>query len=276
MAFPFPISSRCRGLAADNVQASLACRRRFTKGVLMPTTRIEVLESRLLRSATLNNGVLNVAGTANDDRVYVYPNHAGTGIDVKINNRVSSFDLSAVQSIVISGRRGDDTIKIFEDAAQIPSTVYGDGGHDDVEVHSGATHIYGGSGNDRLQAAWIHRRAVIYGESGNDTILSGYGRDLLNGGDGNDTLDGWAGNNTIDCGAGDDIVQANDGDTYGFTGDDLIQGGDGNDTLLADAGNDSLDGGAGTDTLTGGPGKDVTFGVDVAQALSDPDAEDAA
>ncbi|HTO80761.1 MAG TPA: type I secretion C-terminal target domain-containing protein [Methylomirabilota bacterium] len=77
---------------------------------------------------------------------------------------------------------------------------------------------------------------TLYGQAGNDSLVSGSARDVLDGGDGNDTLV-----------AGDDS--------------DTLSGGAGADSLDGGDGRDSLDGGVGADTMSGGAGDDI-FRVD--------------
>ena len=70
----------------------------------------------------------------------------------------------------------------------------------------------------------------IYGEDGNDVIITGFGNDYIEGGNGNDTLYSYNGNDTVKGGAGNDTIEAGSGvnvveggadaDTYviGFSG----------------------------------------------------------
>lgn len=81
-----------------------------------------------------------------------------------------------------------------------------------------ADSIYGGAGNDVLNAISAHN-------------IAGAGDDLLYGGDGNDTLLGGSGNDLL----------------YGDTGNDYLLGGNGDDVLIGGAGDDALTGNAGND-----------------------------
>ena len=63
-----------------------------------------------------------------------------------------------------------------------------------------AAFVFGGDGNDSLDARGSSANNVIVGGTGNDTIWGGTGRDILIGGQGADTLRG---------GAGDDLLIGN-------------------------------------------------------------------
>jgi len=132
----------------------------------------------------------------------------------------------------------------------------------------------------------------LYGEAGNDLLLSGSGPDVLDGGSGNDTvsfaglatgvnaslltgraqagaatdylfsIENLVGSPHADVLVGNGVANVLDG----ADGADLLQGGAGNDSLFGGNADDSLaggngddilDGGAGNDTLNGGAGNDV-------------------
>ena len=65
---------------------------------------------------------------------------------------------------------------------------------------------------------------LLYGGSGNDSLVGNAGHDLLQGGKGNDTQQGGTGRDTLNGSAGDDILYAAlDTDRYvGGAGDDLF------------------------------------------------------
>jgi len=65
---------------------------------------------------------------------------------------------------------------------------------------------------------------VIYGTSGDDTLVGGDGADELHGGDGNDSLSGGGGADEVDGGAGNDTIVYDAADLR-------LAGGDGDDTL---------------------------------------------
>ncbi len=78
--------------------------------------------------------------------------------------------------------------------------VYGYGGNDTLRLTGGWTvpaFLFGGDGNDTLDAGGSTANNVLVGGAGADALTGGRGRDLLIGGLGNDTLKG---------GGGDDIL----------------------------------------------------------------------
>ena len=92
---------------------------------------IHSLEPRKLLAATLDNGTLNVTGTAANDAITVWIS-SPTQISVKINKTAIVFNLSQVNAIFIRGFTGDDTIALPTIVApiNIKTTIYGDGGND--------------------------------------------------------------------------------------------------------------------------------------------------
>lgn len=121
-----------------------------------------------------------------------------------------------------------------------PDTVYGRDGADTI-----TSNTQGGS--------------VIYGDAGNDSLISKGPKDTLYGGPDEDVLrsqqtpvylDGQEGADTL-------IAQAT-ATLHGGAGEDYVQGTGQGNSLFGDAASDSLIGGAvGTDTLYGGKGNDV-------------------
>jgi Ca2+-binding RTX toxin-like protein len=126
----------------------------------------------------------------------------------------------------------------------------------------------------------------LYGEAGNDLLLSGSGPDVLDGGSGNDTasfiglttgvnaslitgraqagaatdylfsIENLVGSPYADVLVGNGVANVLDGGD----GADLLQGAGGNDSLFGGNGADSLLGGNGDDTLNGAGGNDVLNG----------------
>lgn len=98
--------------------------------------------------------------------------------------------------------------------------------------------------------------ALIIGTENNDSLPGTRFADSIYGGAGNDVLNAIAAHNI--AGAGDDLLIGGDGnDTLlGGNGNDLLYGDAGNDSLIGGNGDDFLRGGAGDDTLTGNVGND--------------------
>ena len=87
--------------------------------------------------------------------------------------------------------QGTDSSETLNANAKLGSTVYGQGGDDNISGHDGHDVLYGGNGNDK-----------IYGYWGNDTLIGGAGSDTLAGGPGTDTFVF----NAADLGSGADRI----------------------------------------------------------------------
>ncbi len=114
----------------------------------------------------------------------------------------------------------------------------------------------GNAGNDRADASAIVVPMLLFGGTGNDTLIGGSGSDTLQGGAGNDTLKGGLGNDALSGFSGNDSLLGEDGDDtlFGGDGNDRLRGGLGNDLLRSGLGDDFVDGETGADTLSGGNG----------------------
>ncbi|WP_068117369.1 calcium-binding protein [Tropicimonas marinistellae] len=147
--------------------------------------------------------------------------------------------------------------------------IFGQGGDDDVITGFGDDFIYGGTGNDHINSA--HGNDTLVGGAGNDVLWASYGNDTLIGGAGNDNLYGghWdtGFTNTYSGGSGDDVL-------FASAGDDVMEGGAGADTFRYMSDRDFL-GRGGHDTITDYEQEDTIlfiggFGVEsVAQVGSD-------
>ena len=212
----------------------------------MHRTPVENLEDRRLLSATLDAGVLKIAGTDNADRVLV----------ASVLSRVY-----VVETTITPGENGAPPTITTTRSSFARADVKS------IEANLGA-------GNDRMVVSdnrFLLRGstpipATVNGEAGNDYIATGSGDDTLNGGDGNDILVADGGKDTVNGGAGNDLMSGGSGDDTlnGDSGDDTLSGGSGDDTVNGDDGRDRLDGGRGADKLNGGAGNDVIFAVDFA------------
>jgi len=102
--------------------------------------------------------------------------------------------------------------------------------------------LFGGAGDDTLDATAGQGSNRLYGNSGNDELLAGI-RDRLFGDEGHDLLDAsqGRGGNRLYGGAGNDTLFA------GSAGGDRLFGGDGDDVLFAGTGDNILTGGDGQD-----------------------------
>jgi Ca2+-binding RTX toxin-like protein len=177
---------------------------------------------------------------------------------------------------LIGGGPGDDVIH----CGNAGTEAHGDAGNDLLVAGSTPTTMYGGPGNDTLEAdgngpgdtLWAGpgddllrgNGDVMNGEAGNDTILGGKdgdwctggkGNDVINAGDGEDTVRGDEGRDQLFGDLGDDTI-------HGGAGNDLLRGGDGLDWLYGDEGNDSIYGDEEPDLIDGGLGNDICLGGD--------------
>lgn len=173
-------------------------------------------------------------------------------------------------SVVANLGAGADKIHMSIDTMEvnIPATIDGGPGYDDITAGSAADVISSGanggflrgsSGNDVFTVSLVAGDSLsIRGGSGNDTIdMAGAGAgssNLVTGDDGNDTFLPGPANMNVQAGAGDDTIN-------GGPGDDMLQGEDGSDSILGGSGDDRLvpDRGAadGPDSVAGGPGGDT-------------------
>ena len=192
-------------------------------------------------------------------------------------------------SNILSGDQGND----FLNGGAGNDVLYGGAGNDTVRG-GGATsadgslgdYLYGGAGDDLLISDGA---ATMYGDAGNDRLLSGRGNDFAYGGDGIDSYEATSATgpvvislnylNGVGLATGDgsdallsienvvgsaydDRIFGDDGVNVldGGAGNDLVYGGGGADTLKGSGGNDELDGGTGADTLDGSVGNDSLWG----------------
>ena len=142
----------------------------------------------------------------------------------------SIYDYGSGQAFLAGGGSGGDTI-IYGSA-----TAPGSG--------AGPATLYGGSGNDLLDASASTGNVSIYGAGGDDTAKGGSGSDYLQAGRGNSQL---FSNSTTDAST----------TLAGGSGNEALVAGAGHDLLEAGTGFASLVAGSGPDTLVGGNGSDV-------------------
>lgn len=231
-------------------------------------------------SATLDSsGQLVVIGTSGEDQITISQDETTAGAPLKnlivsFNGVWEYFDASTVKSVVVDSGDGDDSVDV---SVNLPTTINGGNGDDDLTGPDTGALLNGEAGNDRLA-----------GGAGSDTLLGGGGNDSLTGGDGADLIDGEGGNDTIvglsgadTCYGGSGIdaldcsqitapltIKLDNAANDGIAGEkanvhsdiEAILGGGGNDLLIANSANTLLDGGLGNDTLWGGTGNDTLFG----------------
>lgn len=123
--------------------------------------RVESLEDRTVPTTAnlANDGVLTLLGTGNADTIQI----TQTNGTISISGVAQTFSASGVNTIVIDGSEGNDTITVAANIAT-PTWIYGGGGSDTIRGGAGVNHIYGAGGND-----------TIVGGSGADAIYGGVG-----------------------------------------------------------------------------------------------------
>jgi hypothetical protein len=130
------------------------------------------------------------------------------------------FDTLGGIALIINGTDGDDLIVVGKGNDQYTVMVTFNQYKFPLAKPTGRVIVTGGLGNDILQiTADVPNPAWVYGEAGNDRLLSGRGASLLIGGDGNDELHGGGGRDILIGGFGADRIKGNAGD------DILVAGG---------------------------------------------------
>lgn len=184
----------------------------------------------------------------------------------------------------LEGSDFDDLLVPIDTAYPSGPDVYGRGGNDHLiaDYYSGwgGSGLWGGDGDDEIDATGAQYGPKVYGEDGNDVLrLRSAVSELADGGAGDDTIIGGAyvyggdGNDVITMqysnyggqaggDAGDDLISAaTSGNTIdGGAGGDTLTGNIATDHLRGGADNDVIDGGGGDDVLTGGLGRDALTG----------------
>jgi Ca2+-binding RTX toxin-like protein len=194
---------------------------------------------------------------------------------------VAPFAVLSGGRLTVTGTAGNDAISIGVSGSTLLATLNAS----TLSFNAAsvlAIDLFGGDGNDRIDASAAAVPVYALGGAGRDTLVGGAGSDTLTGGGGNDALagnagadrlNGHGGHDGLEGGEGADRLYGDDGDDalvggggvdrlWGGLGNDLLDGGSSNDKLFGDAGLDTLRGGRHNDYLDGGPGADQIFGND--------------
>lgn len=169
----------------------------------------------------------NTILVANDNN---YPGTGGRSSTEPDQNEILLLDLD--QPLLLDPRVGLDALGGNE-------LRFGTPGDDELFATRKDT-LFGGAGDDILDASTGLGNNRLYGGEGDDELFAGRG-DRLFGGNGDDILDASVG--------------ASNNRLYGGEGNDTLVGGS-NDRLFAGNGDDKLFAGAGDSILTGGDGAD--------------------
>jgi Ca2+-binding RTX toxin-like protein len=250
------------------------------------TEAIEALETRRLYStSSLSSGVLTIDGTSGVDTVYV--SQAVGQVLVYDGKNSNFYDVSKVKKVRIDTGAGDDTIYVGL-VDNIPTTIKGGSGNDDINAGDENDLIDGGDGSDDIDG--LGGNDYIAGGGGANDISGGKGNDTLIGGDTTDQLFGGEGNDLLDGGLGADAIYGNEdidtvtyasrtapvyvdlSDALGEQADDG-QAGEG-DWVHSDV--ENIEGGAGNDVLVGNTFLQTTppFGYTTINAINGNDGND--
>jgi Ca2+-binding RTX toxin-like protein len=177
------------------------------------------------------NGIVSFTGGSGIDWIFVSAD--ASTVTVQFNGVDYMYDRSQVKGINLNGGAGDDTILVMDldNTFDIPVTMNGGLGMDDLEGGNERDAINGGGGDD-----------FMFGNGGNDVMVGGDGNDVMNAGSGNDVMMGGYGDDQMGGGEGDDYL-------YGNAGNDFLYGEDGDDHLSGGRGTDYVEGDAGADTF---------------------------
>jgi hypothetical protein len=136
-------------------------------------------------TAELQGCDLYVGGTTGDDTITVQPADANGTVDVVVNGQDQGTFVPTGQ-VVVYGQAGNDVIQV------VP--LNGDDGTTPLAL---PVALFGGDGDDTLDARAASGPGVLVGGAGNDNLYGGGGRNILIGGTGADALHG---------GGADDLV----------------------------------------------------------------------
>jgi PKD repeat protein len=137
-------------------------------------------------AAELQDGDLFVGGTTGDDHITIQPADANGTVDVVVNGQ-DQGTFVPTGKVVAYGQAGNDLIEVVAgtavDGSPVPLAL--------------PVVMFGGTGDDTLDARGASGPAVLSGGAGNDVLWGGGGRNLLFGGAGADVLHGGSGDDLL-------------------------------------------------------------------------------
>jgi uncharacterized delta-60 repeat protein len=215
------------------------------------------------------NGVMKVTGTDGGDNIELEDlGPTANQYVVRINGNSGTFARNLFSRVEVNGGNGDDRLFAVPHTGasytDLPMTLNGGVGNDELHGGSGNDTLLGLDGNDRL-----------FGHDGNDKIDGGIGTDLQDGGAGTDTVDYSFRNSPVrvDLEGDADDGPSGENDTVAANVENII-GGKANDTLIGNNGVNIIRGGAGNDYIRGGGGNDSLYGDAGADRLFGDDGND--
>ncbi|TWT34909.1 Bifunctional hemolysin/adenylate cyclase precursor [Blastopirellula retiformator] len=223
----------------------------------------EKLEERVVFSTTPfseQGGVLSIQGTNLSDNILVYASST-VMIDMGPDTFDTGISLQDLTSIQAFAGDGDDTVKIDPSMGTLSARLYGQAGNDTLISAAGADQVFGGTGDDLLN-----------GGSGNDSLIGDDGADELRGGEGDDTLRLDSEDTVLDGGAGRDSANARNsaiGVVIDMTAGnfEIAYGSDFDDTISAAGLSERA-------IIYGYAGKDLLTGSDYNDSISGGDGDD--
>jgi Ca2+-binding RTX toxin-like protein len=180
--------------------------------------------------------------------------------------KIAGGTIRNIQNIgFLEGSDFDDFLVPIDTGYPSGPAVYGRGGNDHIiaDYYSGwGGGLYGGDGDDEIDATGASYGPKIFGEDGDDVLrLRSSLLDTGYGGAGDDTITGGG---SVYGGDGDDVItllyNVYGARAWGDAGNDTISGGDTGDAIYGGAGNDAIGGGGGDDMLSGDTGRDTLSG----------------
>jgi hypothetical protein len=138
--------------------------------------------------AELQGGDLLVGGTTGDDTITIQPADASGTVDVVINGQDQGTFVPTGQ-VVVYGQAGNDLIQV------VPLTSGGN-----VILLNLPVVMFGGDGNDTLDARGVSGPTVLVGGAGSNTLYGGSGRNILIGGSGPSLLVGGSNDDLLIAG----------------------------------------------------------------------------
>jgi Ca2+-binding RTX toxin-like protein len=206
--------------------------------------------------------------------------NGGGGLDV-INGGGGDDAITGIGTI--HGNDGNDTIVISgTDSTSTVSQIYGDAGNDTIILTQNSVTnvvIYGGDGDDYIDASAGSSGTIVHGGAGADIILANSAV-TVSYSDATSSIAINGNMGTLGDAMGDVIMGSpkiqgsNYGDTFSNTTDELhlgtgnntvinnngvVYGNTGNDTITAAAGSQTIHTGGGNDVVTAGAGNDAIY-----------------
>lgn len=189
---------------------------------------LDTLEKRVLLSASLFQGTLNIVGTRQADDIVIRLDELDPQrLVVDVNGRQKSYEVSGVRAINVVARDGDDVVEMDQTngSITIPTIMHGGRGNDTLVGGDGKNFLIGGDGDDLLIGGASRDR--IWGNAGNDRILGNGGHDRIVGGRGDDIINSGWGPDMVRAGRGDNRVDIGNGGIavpHAYSGNYRFQG----------------------------------------------------